>query len=74
MMAPPPSTPYQNDINRVIAAVEPQQKQNIVLPEQHIHLQTVLNELQNRCVNKTSNPVSEYFFKCFSTVSLKMKF
>lgn len=28
------------------------------LPEQHIHLQTVLDELRNQCHNKTANPVS----------------
>lgn len=41
------------------------------IPEEHIYLQTVLNELRTQCVNAAANPVSFSF--CFSRFfSIKM--
>ncbi len=52
---------YQNDGIPSGAVRTPDEmltKSKPALPEQHIHLQTVFEELRNQCVNKTANQVS----------------
>ena len=50
-ITPQPGVPAMHNIENL-------PKPKPALPEQHIHLQTVFDELRNQCHNKTVNPVS----------------
>lgn len=59
-VAAPPS--FQNNLQAASVPSVPaagEVKPKPPLPEQHVHLQTVLEELRNQCYCKTNNPVRE---------------
>lgn len=55
---PPSTNMLQNHQQNVIGHVEkPQPIQKPPIPEEHVHMQTVFDELRIRCSNSAGNPV-----------------
>uniref|UniRef100_A0A6B2EKZ1 Protein transport protein Sec31A n=1 Tax=Phlebotomus kandelakii TaxID=1109342 RepID=A0A6B2EKZ1_9DIPT len=55
--APPPAPGYQQAPTPPRKAPTPEPpKPKAPIPEEHIYMQTVLNELRNQCINAASNP------------------
>lgn len=56
---------YNQPQNQLTEAPEkPQTIQKPPIPEEHIHMQTVFDELKYQCSCAANNPVSFFFYKC----------
>lgn len=61
------------EISGNIRAQTPQEVPKAPIPEEHMHMKTVLDELRNQCSYATNNPVSNYY-NCTTQTLLFLSF
>jgi len=52
------------------AQIAEPEKPKAPIPEQHIHLKTILDELKNQCYENAKNPVNTQFLNIYVTISI----
>lgn len=56
-----------------IVQAPPMEKPKAPIPDEHVHLKTILDELRVQCLENAKNPVRKYFCTIHGTLELDKK-